>query len=136
MKLNWGRHTLWVIFVCKTECNVGNGEWPERVDGKEIPGCWVSTYIRHNVVMREEHDKECKHFWFMRLLYMYVCMDVCMYKEMFFAEPHGLSSYGPMIYLWTQHQGFALMSCATLIIAWQKPFKKNFLDCWCKFKCP
>ena len=32
-------------------------------------------------------------------IYMYVCMDVCMYKEMFFAEPHGLSSYGPMIYL-------------------------------------
>jgi hypothetical protein len=37
------------------------------IDGKEIPGCWVSTYIKHNIVMREEHDKECKHFWFMRL---------------------------------------------------------------------
>ena len=30
---------------------------------------------------------------------LYIYMYVCMYKEMFFAEPHGLSSYGPMIYL-------------------------------------
>jgi hypothetical protein len=61
MKLNCVRHTLWVIFVCKTESNIGNWEWPERVDGmasdidgKETPGCWVNTYIKHNIVVREE----------------------------------------------------------------------------------
>lgn len=42
--------TLWRIFVCKTEFNIGNREWPETVDGAasdadgiDTIGCWWST---------------------------------------------------------------------------------------------
>lgn len=58
-------HTLWRMFVCKTDCKAGKRARPKGFDsvasggnGGELAGCWDVTYIAHNACIRCSNWKQ------------------------------------------------------------------------------